>query len=86
MEIKEIQSQLSSVLQDVVGRGDIEVKSGMSASDIKGWDSLNHIRIVLSAEEVFGVRFSTIEIPELRSIDEFVNLIQKKLKQYKLND
>ena len=78
MVIKEIYSQLSSVLQDVLGRGDIEVKSGMSARDIKGWDSLNHVRIVLSVEEVFGVTFSSIEIPELRSIDEFVNLIQKK--------
>jgi acyl carrier protein len=79
MEINDIYNKLSSVLQDVLGREDIEVTPGMTASDVEGWDSLNHIRIVLSVEEAFGVSFSTMEIPELQSVDEFVDLIQTKL-------
>ena len=79
MELNDIYGKLSEVLQDVLGRSDINVTEGMTARDVDGWDSLNHMRIVLSVEKEFGVRFSTTEIPELQSIDEFIDLIQTKI-------
>lgn len=81
-----IQEKLSAVLREVLGSDDINVTLDMTASDIEGWDSLNHIRIVLSVEEKFGVRFSTTEIPELRNVGEFVALIKTKLRAARPKD
>ena len=34
------------------------------------WDSVNHIRIVMEMESLFGVRYQAQRIPELLSLDE----------------
>ena len=38
---------------------------------IPQWDSVNHLRLVMEAEELFGAAYSIERIPELRSIDDF---------------
>jgi acyl carrier protein len=49
-----------------------------AAGDVPGWDSMNHITIVVETERRFGVKFQTSEIEELRNVGEFINLIAKK--------
>lgn len=41
--------------------------SGLSASDVDGWDSLTHIRLMVTVEKVFKVKFSTPEM-ELENV------------------
>ena len=38
---------------------------------IPSWDSLRHLQVVVSVEEVFGVQFTTREITVMRSVGDF---------------
>jgi acyl carrier protein len=50
----------------------------LSAKDIDEWDSLSHIRLVVSIERSFHLKFSAAEIGELKNVGEFVDLIEMK--------
>ena len=58
---------------------DFVVANETSADDIEEWDSLSHIRFMISLERAFGVKFSNEEIAELKNVGELVAVIEKKL-------
>lgn len=39
---------------------------------IPAWDSVNHLRLVMEAEQRFGVHYPLERIPELKSLDDFL--------------
>ena len=47
--------------------------------DVDGWDSLTHIRLILTIEKVFKIKFSTSEIGKLENVGDLVALIQGKV-------
>jgi acyl carrier protein len=42
---------------------------------VDGWDSLTHIRLLLTIEKSFKVRFTTTEINNLENVQGLVKLI-----------
>ena len=38
---------------------------------IQEWDSVNHFRLVMEAEELFGIRYDIAEIPILGKMEDF---------------
>lgn len=71
--------RLTAVFQEVFDEETLQIFPTMTARDVEGWDSLSHIRLVVSAEQAFGVRFNTGEISSLENVGEFVDLIESKL-------
>ncbi|HNO26340.1 MAG TPA: acyl carrier protein [Leptospiraceae bacterium] len=57
----------------------IELFDAMTAKDVKGWDSLNHINLILATEKLFKIKFTTKEIQTLPNVGSFIELIEKKL-------
>jgi acyl carrier protein len=55
------------------------LKAETTADDVDGWDSLSHIRLVLSVEKAFNVKFSAAEVGKLKNVGELVGLIRSKL-------
>ena len=54
-----------------------------SATNIKNWDSLAHINIVLNIERMFKIKFKISEIAELKNVGEMIDLVLKKKKSSK---
>lgn len=75
----EIRSQLNDVFRMVFDDDSIAIHDAMTANDIKGWDSLNHVNLVVATEKHFGVRFKTKEVNALKNVGELVALIGRKL-------
>ena len=46
---------------------------------IEQWDSGNHISLVLSLEEEFGVSFEVSEIEDMTSFSEVMSTLESKL-------
>ena len=80
MEQAQIYAELTKVFQDVFDE-DIELRPDLSAGDVDGWDSLTHIRLMLSVEKAFHVKFSTSDIGALKDVGELVRLIEKRSKK-----
>ncbi len=83
MDKTEILSQVREILADVLDLPDLAVTEQTTAENVEGWDSFNHINIVVAVESKFGIKFHTAEVEELRNVGDLVDLIEKKLKSRK---
>lgn len=80
MTTSSIYSRLTEIFREVFDDDDLVVGPALTADDVEEWDSLNHIRLVLSIEKGFGLRFSAAEVGNLKNVGEFVELIQSKVR------
>ena len=46
----------------------------------QGWDSLNHIKIILAVENYFSIKFSSENFETLTSLNDIVNSVKTILK------
>jgi acyl carrier protein len=51
MTTEEIWDELVAAIREEIGDPSVEVMPAMTASDIPGWDSLAHVRIVINVED-----------------------------------
>jgi acyl carrier protein len=79
MEESEIYTRLNEVFQDVFEEA-IEVTPQLSAKDVDGWDSLTHIRLILTVEKAFKIKFSTSEVGKLQDVKDLIALISIKTR------
>ena len=78
MDEAQIYARLSQVFQDVFDEDSIKLTPSLSAKDVDGWDSLTHIRLLLTTERAFKIKFTTSEIGKLENVGDLVALIRSK--------
>ena len=83
MNRDEIFKQVHDIISDVLDQPDLRLDASTTADNVEGWDSFNHINIVVAVESRFGIKIHTAEIEELRNVGELVELIEKKLNSRK---
>jgi acyl carrier protein len=74
----QIYERLTQIFQDTFDDDSISVKPELSAKDVDGWDSLTHIRLMLTVERAFKIKFSTSEIGNLKDVSDLVALINAR--------
>ncbi len=74
----ETYDQLNAVFRQVLEDDAIELTPGTTAEDVEGWDSMNHIFIVVELEKRFGVKFQAAEMEELKNVGELAALLKQK--------
>lgn len=75
----DILAKLTPVFREVFDDDEISPHPAMVAKDVEGWDSLTHIRLIVSIEKTFRVRFAAGEIGSLKNVGELVALLEAKL-------
>tara|TARA_B100002003_G_scaffold232173_1_gene243806 strand:+ start:345 stop:584 length:240 start_codon:yes stop_codon:yes gene_type:complete len=75
MRFSEVMGLLNPIFRDVFDDDELVIKANTTAKDIDGWDSLTHIRLVISIEKAFDLRFTAAEISALENVGEMVELI-----------
>jgi acyl carrier protein len=78
MDDAQIYSRLAEIFADVFDEQSIQLTPGLSAKDVDGWDSLTHIRLILTIERAFKVKFTTSEIGKLENVGSLVTLIKAR--------
>ena len=76
MDEAQIYTRLNEIFEDVFDDDTIELTPETSAKDVEGWDSLTHMRLILSVERAFKTKFSTAEIGKLNNVGDLVSLIK----------
>jgi acyl carrier protein len=74
-----MQSTLTEVFQDVFNDDTLVLRPDLSAENVEGWDSLTHIRLLVTIERTFKIKFTVTEVGELKNVGELMNLVQAKL-------
>lgn len=57
----------------------MELTDETKATDVPGWDSLNHVAVLAAVEKEFGVRFRGLEVLRLKNVGELQALVTKKM-------
>jgi acyl carrier protein len=79
MSQSEILERLKKIFVQVLGEDSLVLTPATTAEDVPGWDSFNHINIIVGAEMEFGVKFSASELEDLKNVGDFVALIEKRM-------
>jgi acyl carrier protein len=75
---EQIYTQLTEIFRDLFDDDSIVLTPETTAADIPGWDSFNHINLIVATEAKFKIKFKTAEIESLRNVGHFVQVIQSK--------
>jgi acyl carrier protein len=78
MDEPHIYERLTQIFQDVFDDDLITVDAELSAEDVVGWDSLAHIRLMLTVEKAFKTKFSVSDIGKLKNVGDLVALIKNR--------
>ena len=66
----EVLVKLTPVFRDVFDDDGIELSPDMTARDVDGWDSVANIRLMVSIEDEFQIKFSVGEFQEFRNVGD----------------
>jgi acyl carrier protein len=79
MQPAEIDTRLTDIFRDIFDDDNLTLRPEMTATDVKDWDSFNHINLIVATEAKFGIKFQTAEIESLKNVGHFEELIARKL-------
>ena len=79
MQEIEIYAALAEVFESVFDDDSIAITPELAAKDVDGWDSLTHIRLILTVEKKFEIKFHATEIGKLENVGQLVSLIKARI-------
>jgi acyl carrier protein len=71
--------QLREIMWDVFDDDGIVPTEAMTAEDVEGWDSLSHIRLMVSIEKQFKIKFTNAEVEKLLNVGDLLKVINSKV-------
>ena len=74
-----IDGQLTLLARDAFDDDDLILTPTLTAPEVPGWDSFNHIAFIVAIEEEFGVSFQPTELEEMRNVGDLASNILQKL-------
>ena len=78
MDRDALKAKLTDILRKTFGNDTLELSETMTAADVRGWDSLSHINLILAVERGFEIRLTTREVRLMKNVGDFISLIAKK--------
>ena len=73
-------STIIEIFEDIldVKKGAVNLNS--TSSDIDEWDSVATVNIIVALEDEFGIKFKLEDIQTVKSVQDFVYLVQEHKK------
>jgi acyl carrier protein len=78
--MSDILERLQGIFQDVFDNRSLNVTRDSNASNVRGWDSLAHIQLVMAIEQEFDIHFSLEDLEPLSDVGGIVDLIAVKTR------
>jgi acyl carrier protein len=73
-----VYSKLTEIFHNVLDNDEIVLAPQLTANDVDGWDSMAHVRLILTIEKDFHISFTASEVGRLKNVGELADLIQMK--------
>ena len=72
-----VEARVRRMVADVLDVPPAHVTRDTSPETVENWDSVQHLNLVLSLEQEFGVAVPPENIDKLRSVGDFIDLVEK---------
>lgn len=79
MSRSEIYDRLTEIFRDFFDDDDIVINDETTSDDIEDWDSLEHINLIVTIEQEFGMKFSMGEVTGMKNVGAMVDIIQERI-------
>ena len=67
---------VTKIACDVIGEDDLAITPETPFASVDGWDSLNHLHIVVGLEKTFGIRFAdSTRLQSATTVGDLLDLI-----------
>ena len=63
-----IEENLANVILDTIELDNYKIYKGTQFDEVPGWDSLNHVKIILAINTKFSIKIKNIEVLECENI------------------
>jgi acyl carrier protein len=80
MDEAAIYDRLTEIIRDLFDDDSIAVTPDLTANEVDGWDSLTHVRLMLTIEKAFKVKFTTSEIGNMETVGDLVKVIKQRIQ------
>lgn len=80
MTREEVYERLNEVFRDVLDDEAIKLQDETVADDVDGWDSFEHINLIVAVEEEFEFKIPMGKTVTMKNVGEMVDLILEKGK------
>ena len=74
-----VSDKLKKIICGELGLENFDFQDETTADQVPGWDSFNHINVILAVEKAYDIRFKGLEILRVKNIGELQNLIDSKI-------
>ena len=71
--------RLTDIFRALFDMPDLELTDQLTAHDVPGWDSFNHVNLMVSIEQEFSVRFTTEEVAALQNVGDLKRALAAKI-------
>lgn len=76
-----VSERLKKIILNELTLNDFDLKDETTANQVPGWDSFNHINVILAVEKDYNIHFKGLEILRVKNIGELQKLIDSKLNE-----
>ena len=73
-----ISDRLQKIILKELNLDSFDFKDETTANQVPGWDSFNHINVILAVEKEYNVKFKGLEILRVKNIGELQKLVDSK--------
>jgi acyl carrier protein len=77
---RQLHERVTTTLATILGGGTLDLTDETRASDVPGWDSLAHLKLLVALEEAYNIRFEDFDLESPRDFGEFLSLIERKIE------
>jgi len=70
--------QLNLVFQEVFDDPQLVVQADTSPTDLRDWDSVAQVKLVLAIEEAFAIRLTNDELSSIHTVRDFMSAIARQ--------
>ena len=79
MQHTEIDDILTEIARTLFRQPALVLTDDLVARDVPGWDSLNHVNLIIQIEEELSIKFRNDEVARLTNVGELKSLVREKV-------
>ena len=72
--------KINQVLADNFGLSLNEVIQNLTMNDVRNWDSISHMNLIVNIEETFKIELAGDDIADMTSFDQIRSIVERYIK------
>ena len=72
----QILDQVGQIISDLFGVEPKDISLETPREEVPGWDSLQHVNLILDVEQQFSIHFDETQVASIRTVGDLVRAIE----------